>query len=403
MSKKTDSGIQTKNEFAPLADLEEQEESDMDTEEESNERNSRQKVKERKPPPLVIHGNIKEHKKFVDTIKQTVEDKFHLKYHEECVEVFLHNRKDYDTLFKVWKSRQIKFHTYTSKEEKRRTYIIKGLHDRIETSEVKESLEQLDITVHNISLMKGTMKPMFLVAVDKIKLGILKQKAQYVCYTKVVWDNYINKRRLAQCHRCQEWGHSTINCHADPVCLKCAEEHLTKECKKPVSEPAKCINCGKDYPANATICEAYKKRLIRVERMQDTRKARFDHAERRIKQPDLKDIRQFPILKTIRTSEIDRGWMVSDKDRLENKSNYRIKGKQEDTEVSKNIQNTNNDFLDFIKLIEEVKKLNAKFNVRNMLVLVKKLNQKMEQCNEQIEKFQIFIEFCQSLETECTQ
>ncbi|EFN90086.1 Nucleic-acid-binding protein from transposon X-element, partial [Harpegnathos saltator] len=152
-----------------------------------------------------------------------------------------------------------KFHTYTSREEKRRMFIVKGLHDRLEPNEVKESLEILSITVYNISLMKGTIKPMLLVIVDKIKIGMLKQKTQYVCYTKVIWDNYINKRRLAEYHRRQEWGHATINCHADPACLKCAGEHLTKKCKKPVSEPAKCINCSKDHPANVTICEAYKK------------------------------------------------------------------------------------------------------------------------------------------------
>ncbi|KAG7198869.1 hypothetical protein KM043_015695 [Ampulex compressa] len=125
--------------------------------------------------------------------------------------------------------------------------------------------------------------------------------------------------------------------------------------------------------------------------MQDSRKARTNHAERIIHQPDLKSIEQFPLLKTARTQEIGSGWMTRDKESMVNNEEYSMKDKQEDTETSKYPQNANNDFLDFIKLIEEVKKLNAKFNTSNMLALVKKLNHKIELCNGQVEEFQILL------------
>lgn len=74
-------------------------------------------------------------------------------------------------------------------------------------------------------------------------------------------------------HICQEWRHA-INCYAHPVYLKCAKEHLTKDCKKPKSEPAKCANCSGNNSANATICEAYKRRLKRIEKTQETKMKR---------------------------------------------------------------------------------------------------------------------------------
>lgn len=49
-----------------------------------------QKIKKKKPSLLVLH-----------LIEQSVESKFHIKYHEENVEVFLHNKNYYDVLNKV--------------------------------------------------------------------------------------------------------------------------------------------------------------------------------------------------------------------------------------------------------------------------------------------------------------
>ncbi|XP_063988300.1 uncharacterized protein LOC135168239 [Diachasmimorpha longicaudata] len=83
---------------------------------------------------------------------------------------------------------------------------------------------------------------------------------------KITWEHYMNKRRITQCRRCQEWGHSTTNCVAKPLCLKCAENHLTRECTKTRDTPATCANCGGKHPANATSCEAYKRRIELIEK-----------------------------------------------------------------------------------------------------------------------------------------
>lgn len=122
MSKRSRYKIETKNRFAPLTEPEEeQDDHDMDTDEGENteEEDNTQESKKKKPPPMVLHGKIKDHETFVKLIKQiSVENKFHIKYHEENVEVFLYNKKDYDNLTKVWKDKSVKFHTYTPKDEK---------------------------------------------------------------------------------------------------------------------------------------------------------------------------------------------------------------------------------------------------------------------------------------------
>lgn len=58
-----------------------------------------------------------------------------------------------------------------------------------------------------------------------------------------------------QCYRCQRLGHSHQTCHLDPICVKCAEPHLTSRCtKKTRLQPAKCANCGKYHPKNYKDC-----------------------------------------------------------------------------------------------------------------------------------------------------
>lgn len=228
-----------------------------------------------------------------------------------------------------------------SKEEKRKTYIIKGLHEYVKPEEIKENLEGSRIIVHNISLMKNTKKSFFMVTVSTVKLSLLKQKMQYICYTKVEWDNYTNKRRIAQCHRCQEWGHATMNCYADPVCLKCAGEHLTKDCKKPKTKPAKCVNCHKDHPASATICDTYIRRLDKITKIQNKTKTRNKEAGRQHKDLELNDTKQFPQLRPV--LENRQAWACNDS----NKHSNRIIDIQKDTKINKNTHYSENDFKDF--------------------------------------------------------
>lgn len=111
--------------------------------------------------------------------------------------------------------------------------------------------------------MKNTKETKFMVTTEaNIRLEFLKQKVRYLAQIKITWEHYSNKKRITQCHRCQGWGNATTNCH---VCLKCAQSHLTKDCKKSKDLPAEYVNCGKDHPANASICKAYKKRIEQID------------------------------------------------------------------------------------------------------------------------------------------
>ncbi|GFU00906.1 nucleic-acid-binding protein from transposon X-element, partial [Trichonephila clavipes] len=57
-----------------------------------------------------------------------------------------------------------------------------------------------------------------------------------------------------QCFRCQGFFHSSKYCTRTPRCVKCAKNHLAKDCKKPIDEKPKCCLCEGEHPANYLDC-----------------------------------------------------------------------------------------------------------------------------------------------------
>ncbi|KAL2746178.1 gag-like protein [Vespula maculifrons] len=53
------------------------------------------------------------------------------------------------------------------------------------------------------------------------------------------------------------WGYIIAYCYADSTYLKDAQKYVTKESKKSLTEPTKCVNCREAHPANATLCKEY--------------------------------------------------------------------------------------------------------------------------------------------------
>ncbi|XP_041973997.1 uncharacterized protein DKFZp434B061-like [Aricia agestis] len=61
----------------------------------------------------------------------------------------------------------------------------------------------------------------------------------------------------AQCHRCQQFRHSSKNCHRPLTCVRCAEEHLARDCPVPRTERPQCANCRGQHAANSKKCPVY--------------------------------------------------------------------------------------------------------------------------------------------------
>lgn len=334
----------------------------------------------KKPPPLVIHGEINEHHKFLIKIKDMLKNKFYIKYNKDYTEVYTTCISDYQLLKDQWQNTKVQFHTFTVKENKKRIFVIRGLHAESNVAQMLDELKELGFDATQANLMKNTSRPLFMITFSAdTTLTHLKQKVQYLSYTKITWENYVNKKRITQCHRCQEWGHATANCYAEPTCLKCADKHLTRECTKPRNVPAKCANCDGDHPANATICIVYQRRLSTLTSKRNIPNNKMT-PKAKIEKPNINDIRQFPKLKAAPAPAMN-AWSTT----------------------NKNLQNTiPTNKSEITELASEINKINQICNITHMLKLVKELRMKIEQCQTKMEQFQVFTEFSNQLEIEWT-
>ncbi|GBN70295.1 Nucleic-acid-binding protein from transposon X-element [Araneus ventricosus] len=76
----------------------------------------------------------------------------------------------------------------------------------------------------------------------------------HIGYFQVTMEALREKNTPSMCFKCQQFFHNSRFCTRDPICVKCAGHHESKDCTKPKDSPAKCANCGGDHTANHSKC-----------------------------------------------------------------------------------------------------------------------------------------------------
>ncbi|GIY82209.1 reverse transcriptase domain-containing protein [Caerostris darwini] len=79
-------------------------------------------------------------------------------------------------------------------------------------------------------------------------------------YTKIKVEKYNTSGTIGQCHRCQLFEHSSVNCRLPGRCVKCAGPHLTSECSHTTkTENPVCTICKGPHPASYRGCPKFPK------------------------------------------------------------------------------------------------------------------------------------------------
>jgi hypothetical protein len=147
------------------------------------------------------------------------------------------------------------------RNEKTHAFVAYGLGNHPDPEDVKKDL--LSKSVVNVYKMKNTNSSLYVVITDsKTSLSDIQAKVRTVKYMVVRWQRLINTKQIVQCHKYQVWGHSVSNCYSSVKGLKCAQNHLTRDCalKKGVAEDQKKLksaNCGQGHLASSQLYEAY--------------------------------------------------------------------------------------------------------------------------------------------------
>lgn len=160
-----------------------------------------------------------------------------------------------------------KFYTYTPREERPKTYVIRGLSNQHAPQEIQRELETMHRSVKIMSLnrmntrfstTRGVASNLFTVQVTS---GTLAKDISSIklIFNYVVSITPFKQTGVPQCKRCQRFGHISLNCNLEWRCVKCGRSHGIGSCQVPSGsengpEGLSCANCGGPHVASFRGC-----------------------------------------------------------------------------------------------------------------------------------------------------
>lgn len=175
--------------------------------------------------------------------------------------------QDYRALARHLDSQNYEYHTYSLPDDKTIQIVIRDLPLDLDIELVEKDLFSQGFNPIKVARMKHprTRNPMPLIMAEF-------PKSEKECFNLRSLCSIIVKIELprksgisaAQCHRCQRFHHAQKNCHAQVRCVKCGENHISKDCNKDPALPAKCANCNGAHTANYHGCPNFPKSARRA-------------------------------------------------------------------------------------------------------------------------------------------
>ncbi|UYV83888.1 hypothetical protein LAZ67_X000522, partial [Cordylochernes scorpioides] len=155
-------------------------------------------------------------------------------------------------------------YSYRLQEEKPLKVVLKGVSTAFKEEDVVIELVSMGFTEVIVKRLhrQSTKIPMNIVLVELPKNEPNKRiyGITEILYQKIVVESFRTTKRVTQCFNCQGFGHCQLNCFLKPKCVKCAEEHHSKDCpRKSKQLPPKCANCGEAHTANYRGCPNFPK------------------------------------------------------------------------------------------------------------------------------------------------
>lgn len=241
-----------------------------------------EKCKNKRIPPINIFDI--ESKQLIEFIKNGLKiNEFNIKEYRNKKLLFMNNIQDFQRVKAYLEKTKTKFFTFTPKDLKIKTYLLKGIDANVDADEILYELLKFDcedlkfIKVSpfstKLSTEKGIKLPMFLVQVSpETNINKLKN-IKTLLYRTIKWEQ-VRKPEIPQCRNCQGFFHSAANCYLPSRCVKCNMDHERGKCqmgKVPGEEKSKlfCVLCKKyGHPASYKGCEKYKllKQKISIKR-----------------------------------------------------------------------------------------------------------------------------------------
>lgn len=200
-------------------------------------------------------------------------------------------------MLKLLREKPVKAYSFTPKELKQVSLVIRGFYQNIDPNTVKVALDkELPDVVSKVTKYTTAFSIRNNYDTGLILVSLLPGKTlndvshiHELLSQTITWEKPNKKEKEIQCHRCQRWGHISKNCGSEFNCVKCDKKHSPGECLRTKSETSQphCVNCAEaGHPANWKGCPAYKKyvagRKERIQKSREEKEAASQNVERTI-------------------------------------------------------------------------------------------------------------------------
>ncbi len=234
---------------------------------------SQSKKKNFDVPPIVLHRitDINKLKSLID--KSTKTDDYVIALgRSNTVRIKPKSMEIYKKIIDLLKKENLAGYTFTPKSEAPFRVVIKGIHPSTDTTEIEKQITDAGHQIHGRIVAarhqgrKEKPMPIHFVSLKKAANNSSVYDIRYLCNFVVRIEPPRKINKIAQCQRCQAYGHTKVNCFEKPLCVKCGGPHLTTDCDKGSSIPKDqlcCALCSENHPANYRGCRVYRDILER--------------------------------------------------------------------------------------------------------------------------------------------
>lgn len=153
---------------------------------------------------------------------------------------------------------KVGFHTHALPSQRTLKIVIKGIPLDITDEEITEELRLngFEPTFIRAFSKNGHRIPLHMVTLANIETAKDIYSINKLFFINVKIEPY-RSPGPAQCYKCQNFGHSSLQCGHSSRCVKCGETHASNSCVKPLEVTPKCCNCGGAHTANYRGCPFY--------------------------------------------------------------------------------------------------------------------------------------------------
>ncbi|GFV54433.1 nucleic-acid-binding protein from transposon X-element [Trichonephila clavipes] len=259
---KTTDEVETQNKFSGLSIHNEDNMDVVDPQEGTSSATSHPGVK---APPKKFHvppiniDNVENQAALLQHLQNITKQKLEAKLIGSKFRIYPKTPYAYHQIRRYIEENSLESHTYMLPEDKLLRAVIRGLPTDMSPTQIIADLESQGFHIkdcHNMQSKKtGQPMPLFMLSMERNEEHKkIFQTVTSIGFIKCQVEALRKKYGPPQCFRCQGFFHSSKYCTRTPRCVKCAKNHLAKDCTKAIDEKPKCCLCEGEHPANYLNC-----------------------------------------------------------------------------------------------------------------------------------------------------